>query len=80
MLVGGGGGKQIKLRIEGRENIYLGMVAYLGVPLNLKINETHILIRLCTDVYSTELVIRLSFSKTSEFGGANLQYHLFMLI
>jgi hypothetical protein len=33
-------------------------------------SETHILIRLLTDVFSTELGIRLSFVKISEFWGS----------
>jgi hypothetical protein len=41
------GGQQIQLRIEDRENGDLGAVApYSGVPLNLQMNESHILIRL----------------------------------
>jgi hypothetical protein len=39
--------QQIQLRIEGRENGDLGAVASKSeVPLNLQVNETHILIRL----------------------------------
>jgi hypothetical protein len=42
-----GGGQQIQLRTVGRENGDLGAVApYSGVPFNLQMNETHILIRL----------------------------------
>jgi hypothetical protein len=42
-----GGVQQIQLRIEGRENGDLGAVApKSGIPLNLQLNETHILIRL----------------------------------
>jgi hypothetical protein len=41
-----GGGQQIQLRAEGRENGDLGAVApYSGVPLNLQMSETRILIR-----------------------------------
>jgi hypothetical protein len=44
---GGEGVQQIQLRIEGRENGDLGAVdPYSGVPLNLQMSETHILIRL----------------------------------
>jgi hypothetical protein len=43
----GGGVQQIQLRIEGRENGDLGAVApQSGVPLNLQMSETRILIRL----------------------------------
>jgi hypothetical protein len=42
-----GGVQQIQLRTDGRENVYLGAVApYSGVPLNLQMGETRILIRL----------------------------------
>jgi hypothetical protein len=62
--------QQIQLRIEGRENGDLGAVApQSAVPLNLQMNETHILIRLFMDVYSTELGSRLNIGTTSEFRG-----------
>jgi hypothetical protein len=42
-----GGVQQIQLRTEGRQNGDLGAVTpWSGVPLNLQMNETHILIRL----------------------------------
>jgi hypothetical protein len=44
---GGGGGQQIQLTTEGRENGDLGAVApYSGVPLNLQMSESLILVRL----------------------------------
>jgi hypothetical protein len=53
--------QQIQLRIEGRENGDLGAVApYSGVPLNLQMNETHILIRL----------LRMYVPRNREFGSA----------
>jgi hypothetical protein len=62
--------QQIQLTTEGRENGDLGAVApYSGVPLNLQMNETHILIRLLC------MRIRLSFVKTSEFLGGGLNPH-----
>jgi hypothetical protein len=60
-----GGVQQIQLRTKGKENGDLGAVAhYSGVPLNLQMSETRILIRL--------LRIRLSFVKTSEFWGVGV--------
>jgi hypothetical protein len=57
-----GGVQQIQLRTEGRENGDLGAVApYSGVPLNLKMSETRILIRL----------LRIYFPRISEFGLAS---------
>jgi hypothetical protein len=42
-----GGIQQVHLRAEGRENVDLGAVAsYSGIPLNLQMSETRILIRL----------------------------------
>jgi hypothetical protein len=53
--------QQISLRIQGRENGELGAVApQSGVPLNLQINETHILIRL----------LRMCIPRNWEFGSA----------
>jgi hypothetical protein len=55
----GVGVQQIQLRIEGRENGYLGAVAPQSrVPLNLQMSETHILIRL----------LRMYFPRNREFG------------
>jgi hypothetical protein len=43
----------------------LGAVApWSGVPLNLQMSETRIIIRDVMDVFCTELGIRLSFVKT----------------
>jgi hypothetical protein len=58
---GGGGGVQKIQRTEGRENGDVGAVApKSGVPLNLQINETHILIRL----------LRMYIPRNWEFGSA----------
>jgi hypothetical protein len=58
---GGWGVHQIQLRTEGRENRDLGAVAPLsGVPLNLQMSETRILIRL----------LRMYFPRNWEFGSA----------
>jgi hypothetical protein len=58
----GGGGQQIQLMIECRENGGLSAVAPLsGVPLNLQMSETRILIRL----------LRVYFPRISEFGSAS---------
>jgi hypothetical protein len=55
----GEGVQQIQLRAEGRENGDLGAVApWSGVPLNLQMSETGILIRL----------LRIYFLRISEFG------------
>jgi hypothetical protein len=55
------GVQQIQLMIEGRENGDLGAVApESGVPLNLQMNETHILIRL----------LRMYIPRNWEFGPA----------
>jgi hypothetical protein len=49
------------LGIEGRENGDLGAVApYSGVPLNLQMNETHILIRLLPPLPTDELIRELN--------------------
>jgi hypothetical protein len=57
----GGCVQQIQLRTEGRENGDLGAVApYLGVPFNLQMSETCILIRL----------LRMYFPRNWEFGSA----------
>jgi hypothetical protein len=51
--------QQIQLRTEGRENGDLGAVApYSGVPLNLQMSETRILIRL----------LRMYFPRNYKFG------------
>jgi hypothetical protein len=56
-----GGFHQIQLRTEGRENGDLGAVApESGVPLNLKMSEPRILIRL----------LRMYFPRNWEFGSA----------
>jgi hypothetical protein len=58
----GGGGQQIQLTTEDRENGDLGAVApYSGVPLNLQMSETRIVIRL----------LRIYFPRISEFGSAS---------
>jgi hypothetical protein len=55
------GVQQIQLRTEGRENGDLGVVVpYSGVPLNLQMNETRILIRL----------LQMYFPRNREFGSA----------
>jgi hypothetical protein len=55
------GVQQIQLRTEGRENGDLGAIApKSGVPLNLQMSETRILIRL----------LRLYFPRNWEFGSA----------
>jgi hypothetical protein len=57
-----GGVQQIQLRPEGRENRDLGAVApSSGVPLNLQMSETRILIRL----------LQIYFPRISEFGPAS---------
>jgi hypothetical protein len=69
----GGGVQQIQLRPEGRENGDLGALApQSGVPLNLQMSESHILIRLLR-IFSTELGIRNSFVKTLEFQGGGFE-------
>jgi hypothetical protein len=65
-----GGVQQIQLRIEGRENGDLGAVAsYSGVPLNLQINETHILIRLLRMYMPRNWKFGLALAKVRIFGG-----------
>jgi hypothetical protein len=57
-----GGVEQIQLRTEGRENGDLGAVApESGVPLNLQMSKTSILIRL----------LRIYFPRIPEFGPAS---------
>jgi hypothetical protein len=69
-LSGWGGGSKFKLRTEGRENGDLGAVApYSGVPLNLQMSETGILIMLLRMYFPRKLGIRLRFVKTLEFRG-----------
>jgi hypothetical protein len=61
ILFGGKGFQQIQWRIEGRENGDLGAVApESGVPLNLQMSETRILIKL----------LRMYFPRNLEFGSA----------
>jgi hypothetical protein len=65
------GVQQIQLRTEGTENGDLGaVVPYLGVPLNLQMSETRMLIRLLRMYFprNRELGSALS-KKTSEFRG-----------
>jgi hypothetical protein len=60
-IFSGGVEQQIQLRIDGRENGDLGVVApYSGVPLNLQMNETRILISL----------LRMYIPRNWEFGSA----------
>jgi hypothetical protein len=62
--------QQIQLRIEGRENGDLGAVApYSGVPLNLQINETHILIRLLRMFIPRNWKFGSALAKLRNFGG-----------
>jgi hypothetical protein len=69
ILLGGGGGSKIQLRNEGRENGDLGAVApYSGVPLNLKMSGTRILIRLLRMYFPRDLEFGLVFSKFRNFG------------
>jgi hypothetical protein len=57
----GGGGSKIRVRTEGRENGDLGAAApKSGVPLNLQMSETRILIR----------SLRMYFPRNWEFGSA----------
>jgi hypothetical protein len=62
--------KQIQFRIEGRENGDLGVVApYSRVPLNLQMNETHILIRLLRMYIPRSWEFGSAFAKLRNFGG-----------
>jgi hypothetical protein len=66
----GGGGKQIQLMTEGRENGDLGAVApESGVPLNLQMNETHILIRLLRMYIPRNWEFGSALAKLPNFGG-----------
>jgi hypothetical protein len=63
-----GGVKQIQLRTEGRENGDLGAVApYSGVPLNLQMSETRILIRLLRMYFPRDWEFDSAFSKFRNF-------------
>jgi hypothetical protein len=70
---GGGGVQQIRLRKEGREKRDLGAVApshgFRSIYNPVRLCQTFGMSRVVTDVFSKELGIRLSFVKTSEFGG-----------
>jgi hypothetical protein len=71
---GGAGGQQIQLRIEGRENGDLGVVAPKSmVPLNLQMNETHILIRLLRMYIPRKWDYGSALAKLRNFGGGGLQ-------
>jgi hypothetical protein len=62
--------QKIQLRIEGRENGDLRAVATLsGVPLNLQMSETHILIRLLRVYISRNWEFGLALVKLRNFGG-----------
>jgi hypothetical protein len=63
---GGGGFQQIQLRIEGRENEDLGLSR---VPLNLQMNETHILIRLLRIYIPRNWEFGSALAKLRNFGG-----------
>jgi hypothetical protein len=67
---GGGEGSTNSVEDRGkRERGSRGGSPYSGVPLNLQMSEPRILNKLLQMYFSTELEIRLSFAKTSEFGG-----------
>jgi hypothetical protein len=59
--------------VEGRENGDLGAVALYTVFRSIcnpvRLCQTFGMLRVVTDLFSTELGIRLSFAKTSEFRG-----------
>jgi hypothetical protein len=64
------GVQQIQLRIEGRENGDLGAVAPLaGVPLNLQMSETRILIRLLRMYIPRNREFSSALAKLRNFGG-----------
>jgi hypothetical protein len=66
---GGGGVQQIQLRTEGRENGYLGAVApWSGVPLDLQMNETRILITLLWMYIPRNWEFGSALSKLRNFG------------
>jgi hypothetical protein len=68
-----GGVQKIQLRTEGRENGVLGTVAPLsGVPLNLQMSETRILIRLLRMYLPRNWEFGSAFSKLRNFGGGGL--------
>jgi hypothetical protein len=70
---GGGGGSTNKLRIEGRENGDLVYVARSsGVPLNLQMSETRILIRLLRMYFSRNWDLDSGLSKLRNFGGGGV--------
>jgi hypothetical protein len=76
---GGGGGlrqeffrgaQQIQLRTEGRENGDLGAIApWSGVPFNLQMSETRILIRLLRMCFLRNWEFCSALSKLRNFGG-----------
>jgi hypothetical protein len=62
--------QQIQLRTEGRENGDLGAVAHWsGVPLNLKMSETRILITLLRLYFPWNWEFGSDLSKLRNFGG-----------
>jgi hypothetical protein len=64
----GVGVQQRQLRLEGRENGDVGAVAPKSrVPLNLQMNETHILIRLLQMYIPRNWEFSSALAKTSEF-------------
>jgi hypothetical protein len=66
----GGRGQQIQLKTEGRENGDMGAVAPRSrVPLNLQMNETHILIWLLQMYMPRNWEFSSALSKLQNFGG-----------
>jgi hypothetical protein len=64
------GAQQIQLRTEGRENRDLGAVVPLtGLPLNLQISETRILIMLLRVYFPRNWEFGSALSKLRNFGG-----------
>jgi hypothetical protein len=71
---GWGGVQQIQFKTKGRENGDLETVApYSGVPLNLKMNETHILIRLLQMYFPWTWKFGSALSKIRNFGGGGVE-------
>jgi hypothetical protein len=72
----GGGGQQIQLRTVDRENEDLGAVTpWSGVPLNLQMSETRILIRLLRMYFPQKLEFGSALSKLRNFGGGGEGEH-----
>jgi hypothetical protein len=64
----GGGGQQIQLRAEGT-GIWGAVAPLSGVPLNLQMSETRVLIRLLRMYFPRNREFSSAFSKLRNFGG-----------